>query len=33
MRGEVQRMLVLVDIEQPLSSVEMGLVDAAAKAH
>ena len=30
MQGEVQRMLVLVDIEQLMSSAEMGLVDVAA---
>jgi len=33
MQGELQRMLVLVDIEQLMSSAEMGLMDAAAPIH
>ena len=33
MQGELQRMLVLVDIEQLMSSAEMGLVDVAAPVH
>jgi len=32
-QGELQRMLVLVDIEQLMSSAEMGLVDAAGQVH
>jgi len=33
MQGELQRMLVLVDIEQLMSSAEMGLGDAAVQVH
>ena len=33
MQGELQRMLVLVDIEQLISSAEMGLVHASASVH
>jgi len=33
MQDEVQRMLVLVDIEQPMSSAEIGLVQGTAPVH
>jgi len=33
MQGELQRMLVIVNIEQFMSSAEIGQVHAAAKAH
>jgi len=33
MQGELQRMLVLVDNKQLMSSAELGLVDASAPVH